>query len=94
MTDNNSPPIIFHGRRRTNPEYEEYLRSERWRKLRTAVRLRANGKCEICQRRDGVHCAHLTYERIFNERITDLLWACARCHRAMDDSYAQERSAS
>jgi hypothetical protein len=29
-----------------------------------------------------------TYERIFNERMTDLLWVCKQCHRELDDAVA------
>jgi hypothetical protein len=68
----------------SNYEYLRYLQSQRWRTLARAVRIRAKGKCEICQRADGTECAHLTYERIFNERITDLLWLCKKCHRELD----------
>jgi hypothetical protein len=66
-------------------EYARYLESQRWRTLARAVRMRAKGKCEICLRANGEECAHLTYERIFNERITDLLWVCKKCHRALDN---------
>jgi hypothetical protein len=66
-------------------EYQQYRQQDpRWRALRCAVCLRAGGRCEICLRFKGVDCAHLTYERIFNERLTDLLWLCRRCHRALD----------
>jgi hypothetical protein len=68
----------------TNPEYARYLQSPRWRMLARAVRIRAKGKCEICWRRDGEECAHLTYERVFNERMTDVLWVCKWCHRELD----------
>ena len=70
---------------RGNSEYARYLESPRWRKLALAVRMRANGKCEICLRRNGEECAHLTYERVFNERMTDLLWLCKGCHRELDN---------
>jgi hypothetical protein len=70
--------------RRSN-EYVRYLQSQRWRTLARAVRMRAKGKCEICLRTDGEECAHLTYVRIFNERMTDLLWLCKKCHIALDN---------
>jgi hypothetical protein len=67
-------------------EYQRYLQSPRWRALALAVRMRAKGKCEICYRANGQECAHLTYDRMFNERMTDLLWLCPRCHRELDTS--------
>jgi hypothetical protein len=66
-------------------EYLLYLQSQRWRTLARAVRMRAKGKCEICRRADGEECSHLTYERIFHELLTDLLWLCKKCHRELDD---------
>ena len=66
-------------------EYRCYLQSQRWRTLAYAVRMRAKGKCEICLRANGEECAHLTYERIFHELITDLLWVCKKCHRELDN---------
>ena len=73
------------GTTKRQDEYARYLESQRWRTLARAVRMRAKGKCEICLRANGEECAHLTYERIFNERITDLLWICKRCHRELDN---------
>jgi hypothetical protein len=67
-------------------EYIDYLRSQRWRTLARAVRMRAKERCEICLWAYGEECAHLTYERIFNERITDLLWVCKKCHRELDNT--------
>jgi len=74
-----------------NPEYALYRQSERWRKLRIAVFLRAKGKCEICRRADAQELAHLTYDRIFNELLTDVLACCARCHRELDARWRNER---
>jgi hypothetical protein len=68
-------------------EYERYTRqSRRWRAMRLAVQMRAKNKCQICLRANGEEVAHLTYERVFNELITDLLWVCVRCHRELDKS--------
>jgi len=66
-------------------EYRAYLQSPRWQKLRRAVMLRAKGKCEICFRADGSDAAHLCYDRMFNERLTDLLWVCRACHCELDE---------
>jgi hypothetical protein len=67
-------------------EYQRYRQSPRWLALAHAVRMRAKGKCEICYRANGQECAHLTYDRVFNERMTDLQWLCPRCHRELDTS--------
>lgn len=67
-----------------NPEYAAYRETDRWKNLRRAVMLRAKRKCEICRRRDGTDLAHLTYDRMFNELMTDVLWLCRACHRQLD----------
>jgi hypothetical protein len=97
LPGNNSPkvdlqhhtPVDPRGRRvetEFQSEYARYLKSSRWRALSRAVQMHAKGKCEICLRANGTECAHLTYDRVFNERITDLLWVCVRCHRELDYS--------
>ena len=82
------PEIVEDKRHQTKlqREYQRYLQSPRWRTLARAVCMRAKGKCEICQRKDGEECAHLTYDRIFNELMTDLLWLCKGCHRKLDEA--------
>src|SRR5262245_339169 len=84
-------PEVVEGKRyqtKRQREYLLYLQSQRWRTLALAVCMRAKGKCEICLRADGEECAHLTYDRIFNELMTDLLWLCKSCHRELDSGYA------
>ncbi len=66
----------------TDPDekYRLYLLSPEWNAWRVARRTRASGMCErMCGRR-GTECHHVTYERLYNERITDLLWLCGPCH--------------
>lgn len=66
----------------------QYERTSYWRDKREAVRRRANGKCESCKKpvendsQLDVH--HLTYDRIGNENLEDLLALCYECHRNAD----------
>ncbi len=69
---------------RRDDEYARYLESDRWHKLRKAKKLSAKGKCEICERRYGTQLAHLGYDRIFAERLVDVLWVCGPCHKELD----------
>lgn len=79
----------------TREEYQQYLRSPQWREKRDAVLKRAGGKCEECTREykirgkwngymvwpvQEVH--HLTYERVGNENLDDLIGLCKRHHHA------------
>lgn len=64
-----------------NHEYQEYLRSPRWRDKRAAVMRRAKGRCEYCRDRRARHVHHVTYARIFREPLRDLAALCVRCHK-------------
>lgn len=61
-------------------DYQLYLASRQWAIKREAVRERSNGTCEQCwiNKMDAVH--HLTYERVGDERLTDLIAICDPCH--------------
>jgi 5-methylcytosine-specific restriction endonuclease McrA len=63
-------------------EYTEYLFSPEWKAKRAQVMQRAGYLCERCDRpAQQVH--HLTYERVYRERLTDLQAVCASCHRRL-----------
>jgi len=63
-------------------EYRRYLRSPQWKARCAAVLKRDKGCCRFCGgRATQVH--HLTYARIFNESLYDLVAICENCHRAL-----------
>lgn len=62
------------------PEYQAYLNSAKWKAKRYKVLRRASFRCEKCGKRQATQIHHLTYRRIFNEPLTDLLAVCAKCH--------------
>ena len=66
---------------RWNPQYDSYLQSARWRNLKRLKMIETRGLCEVCHRRGGSHLHHNTYDRIFNERLSDLNLLCATCHK-------------
>jgi len=43
-------------------------------------------RCVCCHSADLLQCHHLTYKRLFAERITDLLTLCSDCHRSVHKS--------
>lgn len=63
-----------------NEKYNRYLCSRAWGKKREAVRRRANGMCERCLWQKGYAVHHLTYKRIYKERLSDLQLLCSDCH--------------
>lgn len=61
-------------------DYDKYLQSDEWKKLRKLVFKRCDNVCEGCgvSRAQQVH--HLTYKRIGDELLFDLVGVCNSCH--------------
>ena len=83
-TDNTSKALksLLWDFRRDN--YHEYLQSKEWKAKRSKILRMANYKCRKCgERATQVH--HETYERIYNEKDTDLTALCKDCHSKIHD---------
>jgi hypothetical protein len=61
--------------------YKEYLASPEWKELAGRVKARDRG-CVLCASTGQLEVHHRTYERLFNEELSDLTTLCARCHDA------------
>lgn len=84
----------------TRTEYHAYLASREWAVKREAVRQRSGNRCERWF--NGHRCVgehenthHLTYIRIGNELLEDLLGVCEDCHawlsgKCTDDPLVKE----
>ena len=59
--------------------YQSYLMSDAWREKRRLVLERDNNTCASCGS-PGSDVHHKTYERIFDERLDDLVTLCRSCH--------------
>lgn len=67
-----------------NQTYSDYLQSPEWRSKR-AQRLKiSQNRCAACGSTDKVEVHHLTYARIFNEDMEDLLPLCEEHHEAAE----------
>ncbi len=62
--------------------YEEYLKSEKWKEKRKEIYILRNKKCEICKCKlyGHYHIHHKTYKRLGEERNSDLILLCEKCH--------------
>ena len=71
-------------------KYLEYLASKKWQIKRQLVFERDNYKCQNCieNRADEVH--HLTYERLFDEDLEDLISMCTNCHRKLHEDLREK----
>lgn len=63
--------------------YHQYLQTAEWKVICRKVHERANGICEGCRERPSQEVHHLTYDRIFNEMLFDLVALCSPCHRSI-----------
>jgi hypothetical protein len=61
-------------------EYQTYLASREWALKRERVRERALGKCERCHVAEMNAVHHLTYARVGDELLSDLIAICDPCH--------------
>lgn len=62
------------------PQYEEYLHSTEWRSKRALVLKRSSGECEGCGLSRATQVHHITYARLGNEMLFDLVAVCDECH--------------
>lgn len=62
-------------------KYKSYLRSKKWKAKKAAIFNERGKKCEDCGYEKGLHIHHLTYKRIYKERLSDLKILCSECHK-------------
>ena len=82
-TPNNEPRVY------TTPympysEYRHYLTTSKWKALRLKTFKRDRYTCQHCGvtgSSDTLHCHHLTYDRLGDENLNDLLTLCNTCHK-------------
>jgi hypothetical protein len=67
-------------------DYQDYLRSDRWRTIRRLKREQAGEKCELCNSEDRLEVHHRTYDRRGEERLSDLTVLCHSCHERFSKS--------
>lgn len=66
-------------------DYHHYLLSEEWKNKRRDVLAFWEYRCVLCYSDENVQVHHRTYERIGNERFTDLILLCDACHAKFHD---------
>lgn len=68
---------------RTKWYRDTYLRSVKWKQIRTDFLRRVGWNCERCYVRRAVIVHHLDYSRVGREQPEDLMALCGPCHDAM-----------
>jgi hypothetical protein len=70
-----------------NEKRQAYYCSPQWGQLRRQVIERSGGLCERCDMRRGTAVHHLTYIRLYREKLTDLMHICEACHEYTHGKY-------
>jgi len=70
-------------------EYERYLKTDKWAKVREQALARFDWRCATCHSEEHLQVHHRTYERVGCEYLTDLTVLCRYCHRALHDLWNQ-----
>jgi len=66
-------------------EYEEYLKSERWKKIRQIVLDKDNNLCQSCLVEVATEVHHTDGQFRFNEPLFSLVSVCSDCHRVITE---------
>lgn len=65
----------------TKEEYQIYLQSDHWKKLRQ-VKLEQSGRqCSFCGSKEDIQVHHLQYHNIYDVCLGDLQVLCGFCHK-------------
>lgn len=74
--------------------YSDYLNSEHWSQVRNLRIKMDDNKCAICGCGDNLRVHHITYRRIGDEDLSDLITLCASCHEKVHSAldYINDRT--
>lgn len=72
--------------------YSEYLKTDYWQAVTTAVKTRAKYRCQICNSPHDLNAHHRSYEHRGNEleHLDDLICLCRRCHETFHGKAAPQ----
>lgn len=60
--------------------YEDYIKSDEWKKRREWALYFWEYRCSLCFSEDDLQVHHRTYQRLGNENLNDLIVLCKSCH--------------
>ena len=67
-------------------DYRTYIKSEEWQRKRELVLEFWDHKCATCFNHRDLHVHHRTYERLGEEKLTDLIVLCEGCHEKFHET--------
>lgn len=75
----------------TGKDYQSYLRGSAWAAKRLAALNRAEHRCQVCYSNVKLQVHHRTYERLGDERPSDLTVLCDDCHAKFHEKMSRRR---
>lgn len=76
----------------SNADKLAYMITEQWKQLKLERLRIAQNKCESCGSTHNLHLHHITYERLTQELISDLVILCEECHQRQHNYYGYNRT--
>lgn len=61
-------------------DYINYINSKQRKEKRKQKLAESKGMCEKCGSNERLQVHHLNYDSIFNEKLSDLMTLCKKCH--------------
>ena len=68
-----------------------YLKSPEWKSVRRLVLSRDNHCCKACTSTSSLNIHHITYKRLGDERLSDVVCLCNNCHTKLHDILGYDR---
>lgn len=66
-------------------DYSAYIESTQWQRKRSERMAIDRKQCVLCGSVQNLQVHHVTYERLFNEKMADLMTVCKSCHEILHD---------
>lgn len=82
---------VFKPKESRRSEYQDYLQSDHWKRVRTVVGQEAGWQCEVkgCNRYGkNLNAHHLHYRSLGEERDGDLVYLCPYHHKLIHKNHA------
>lgn len=65
--------------------YDVYLQTPHWKSTRQLALQYAGYRCQLCDAKGHLNVHHRTYDRLAEERVSDLTVLCRSCHAKFHD---------
>lgn len=72
-------------------DYNRYLKSDYWQKIRDKKLEEAGYQCQFCYSKEDLHVHHLTYDYLCQERLSALIVLCETCHSKIHNKHKNKQ---